>query len=233
MNMDSIRQAFLMPTEQKMFLVMVGAGLLCALIIVSVFLFTQPYITHNKLQALNKAINRIIPEADSRMTYRLNDTGHFERITDTVQSGQLVYATYDKQQQLLGIVIKAQGRGYQDTIELLYAYRPAKQIIAGLVILANRETPGLGAKISHDKDFLANFKQLDARLSSDQSSLLHSISVIKAGAIKQAWQIDAITGATISSKAIANIIQHSAAMLLPLINQNLQDFNYGSTTQDH
>ena len=222
-----------MPTERKMFLVMVGSGLLCALIIVSVFLYTQPFITHNKLQALEKAVNRIIPEADSRLTYRLNDKGHFERVTDTVQSGSLVYASYDKQQQLLGIVIKAQGRGYQDTIELLYAYLPEKQKITGLVILANRETPGLGAKISNDTDFLANFKQLDVRLNSDQLSLLHSISVIKSGSVKQAWQIDAITGATISSKAIAKIIQHSASIMLPLINQNLQDFKYGPTTQDH
>ncbi len=214
-------------TERNMFLVMVGTGMLCAFIIVSVFLYTQPFIAHNKLQALEKAITRIIPEADSRTSYRLDDAGRFERLTEAAQSAQLIYVTYDKKQQLQGVVIQAQGKGYQDTIELLYAYQPEKQIIAGLVILANRETPGLGAKISYDEEFLANFKQLDVRLSADKSSLLHGVNVIKSGLVKQAWQIDAITGATISSKAIAKIIQQSASVMLPIINQNLQDFNYG------
>ena len=214
-------------TEGKMFLVMVGTGMLCAFIIVSIYLYTQPYIAHNKLQALEKAITRILPEADSRTSYRLDDTGRFERLTEAAQSTQLIYVTYDKKQQLQGVVIQAQGKGYQDTIELLYAYQPEKQIIAGLVILANRETPGLGAKISYDEEFLANFKQLDVRLSADKSSLLHGVNVIKSGLVKQAWQIDAITGATISSKAIAKIIQQSASVMLPIINQNLQDFNYG------
>ncbi len=220
-------------TERNMFLVMVGTGMLCAFIIVSVFLYTQPFIAHNKLQALEKAITRILPEADSRTTYRLDDAGYFERLTEAAQSAQLIYVTYDKKQQMQGVVIQAQGKGYQDTIELLYAYQPEKQIIAGLVILANRETPGLGAKISYDAEFLANFKQLDVRLSADKSSLLHGVNVIKPGQVKQAWQIDAITGATISSKAIAKIIQQSASVMLPIINQNLQDFKHGSTIKDH
>ncbi|MEN8303596.1 MAG: FMN-binding protein, partial [Campylobacterota bacterium] len=187
-----------------------------------------PFIAQNKLEALEKAINRIIPDADSRMNYRLSETDQFEQLAEDSQSGQLVYTVYNKQKNLLGFVIKAQGRGYQDTIELIYAYQPGKQIITGLVILANRETPGLGAKIVDDPDFHGNFKQLDVQLNSDKSSLLHAVEVIKPGSVKQAWQIDAITGATISAKAVAKIIHKSASKMLPIINQNMQDFNHGS-----
>ncbi len=227
------RKALLMPVEQKMFMVMVGTGLLCALIIVSVFLYTQPFITKNKIQVLEKAFAQIIPQASSRLSFSLNEEGHFKPSINTLTSGQIVYAAFNNQQQLQGIVIEAQGRGYQDTIELLYAYNPEKQSISGLVILSNRETPGLGAKISYDADFLANFKQLDVSLNLDESALRHPVQVVKPGINKKEWQIDSITGATISSKAGAKIIQHSASRMLPLINQNLQDLNYASTIKDH
>jgi len=42
------------------------------------------------------------------------------------------------------------------------------------------------------------------------------------------WEIDGITGATISSKAIADILNRSAEHWVPQIESNLQDFEGGN-----
>ena len=212
---------------------MLGIGFLCALVIASIFVYTQPIIEQNKKEALEQAIFSILPDATYKISYGLNGQGHFEQRTVASSIGQVVHAAYDKDQQLIGIVIAAQGTGYQDTIELLYGYQPEKQKIVGLAILASRETPGLGSKIAIDTNFLANFKQLDVTVSADKSSLLHDISVVRPGKKEHAWQIDSITGATISSKAVGKIIQQSASVWIPLITQNLQDFDRDNTTQKH
>jgi len=233
MNTNISNPPSLLNINRRIFTVMLGIGFLCALVIASIFSYTQPIIEQNKTEALEQAIFSILPDAAYKNSYGLNDQGHFEQQTGPSSIGQVVHAAYDNDQQLIGIVIAAQGMGYQDTIELLYGYQPDKQKIVGLDILASRETPGLGNKIAIDKNFLANFKQLDVTVSADKSSLLHDINIVKPGKKEHAWQIDSITGATISSKAVGKIIQQSASAWIPLILQNLQDFDRDNTTQKH
>lgn len=221
--------------NRKIITVLPLIGLVCAVLIGFVFLITQPIIIQNKIHALEQAIFKILPHANYKITYEVNDLNRFEQQLKTPSSvptkmsetGQVVHAAYDNNQKLIGVVIAAQGMGYQDNIELLYAYQPDIQKIVGLAILASRETPGLGSKIITDPHFLENFKQLDASLNADNSSLLHDIAVVKPGKKQHAWQIDGITGATISSKAVGKIIQKSAADWIPLIKQNQQDFKLG------
>jgi len=103
---------------------------------------------------------------------------------------------------LAGWVTKASGQGYADKIELLMGFDPHAKHLTGLFILEQKETPGLGNKIIEKKwrdQFLK--KSTDARL-----------RVVKGGA-KTPNDIDAITGATISSKAVVAIINKSAAEL--------------------
>jgi len=64
-------------------------------------------------------------------------------------------------------------------------------------ILDSRETPGLGDKIYKDADFVANF---------DDLAVDPVIKAVKKGLKLAPNEIDAITGATISSKAVVRII---------------------------
>ena len=114
--------------------------------------------------------------------------------------------------------------GYQDTIGLLYGYSPEQNAIIGMRVLESRETPGLGDKIETDEEFLANFERLDVSLTPDGARVAHPIEVVKRGALEQPWQIDGITGATISSAAIADILGASTASWIPQIRGNLADF---------
>jgi electron transport complex protein RnfG len=89
-------------------------------------------------------------------------------------------------------------------------------------VLESKETPGLGDKIIKDEDFLANFAALDATLKSDGSALENPIEAVKAGQKEQPWQIDGITGATISSKAVGDILRSSTEYMLPILAKQLE-----------
>ena len=91
-------------------------------------------------------------------------------------------------------------------------------------MLESKETPGLGDKIEKDPDFTANFERLDVTLTEDLSTLVHPIEAGKHGRKTDPWQVDGITGATISSFAIGNILNQSASQWVPLIRRNLETF---------
>jgi Na+-translocating ferredoxin:NAD+ oxidoreductase subunit G len=206
-----------------MYRAMVGIGLVCAIIIVSVFQYTLPIIKQNKLELLEKALYQITPDARQFQRYQLQDDGKFIQVNEDIEDN-VVYAMYNADKFLLGTVITAKGMGYQDLIEMLYGYQPDQQIISGYQILSSRETPGLGTKIETDKTFQQNFVALDAKVNAGVNDLQNPIEVVKPGTKTQAWQIDTITGATISSKAVGKMVSNSAGQWIPKIHQRLKDF---------
>ena len=107
-------------------------------------------------------------------------------------------------------MIETSDRGYADIISAMYAYDPDKQDHHRIQVVDMRETPGLGDRIGSDRGFLDNFKDLNAKFDPDESSV-HPITVVKHGAKKNAWEIDAISGATISSRAVGRMLQKSVA----------------------
>ena len=80
-----------------------------------------------------------------------------------------------------------------------------------------RETPGIGDKIITDQSFLKNFEALDVRVNSELTALANAVKVVKHGTKQNAWEIDAIAGATVTSKAVGRGINESAQKLMPLL----------------
>lgn len=112
---------------------------------------------------------------------------------------------------LAGWVVKAGGQGYADKIELLIGLDAKRNTITGLFVLEQKETPGLGNKIIVDtwrNQFIG--KRTDLPL-----------TVIKT-ADRGAATIDAVTGATISSKAVIGIVNTTIADIQgPLAAENV------------
>jgi electron transport complex protein RnfG len=106
-------------------------------------------------------------------------------------------------------------------IKVIYGYAPERESIVGMKVLESKETPGLGDKIMKDPAFLANFEELDVRLTADGSGLAHPIVTVKKGRKVERWEIDGITGATISSKAIGRLLDASAQERVPEVTRNL------------
>lgn len=215
-------------TTWQMYRAFAGTGLACALLLALVFQLTAPVISDNKAQALNRAVLLVLENANSKQAFKLNQQGVFEAITQSQMADDVIYAGYNNEGQLVGIAIAAQGMGYQDTIELIYGYDLSKQSIIGMHILGSRETPGLGSKIGDDKAFLENFRQLRVSVING-FEIEQAVEVIKPAEPRKVWQINAISGATVSSKAVANIINQSTGHWLPAIMQQREIFERHET----
>jgi electron transport complex protein RnfG len=203
---------------------MVGIGLLCGLLISTVFVCTKPIIEEKQATALEKAIFRVLPGTSTTAPYALTDDGSFTPATEAHSAEAVVYAGFDSTGTLTGVAIPASGQGYADIIRILYGYDPAREAVVGMYVLESKETPGLGDKIEKDADFLANFEALDVSLSAGGDSLQHTVVSVKSGKKENPWEVDGITGATISSRAIGDILGESTARWVPLIYRYRNDF---------
>jgi electron transport complex protein RnfG len=209
----------------EMYRALVGVGVLCGLLIVSVFELTRPIIAANRAEALQRAVFTVIPGAASSETFVREDDGGFARLPEEAKAeGPRVYAGYDDAQALVGVALEARGMGYADTITVLYGYSFEKKAIVGLQVLQSKETPGLGDKIETDPDFRANFEALDVSLDPSGEGLANPIVAVKSGEKTDPWQIDGITGATISSVAIADMLRANTAVWVPELEARRADF---------
>jgi electron transport complex protein RnfG len=189
------------PGPIRLVLTLAVAGLISGAAIIGIYEATLPTITANKARELRSAVFKVLPGV-SRMqpfAYREND---LVTVDKPGKDEPVVYGGYDDDGKFIGYAIPGAGPGFQDTIGLLYGYVPDRRLIVGMEILESRETPGLGDKIYKDPDFVAGFEAL---------SVDPEIVAVKKGAKTSPNEIDAITGATISSKAVVRIINESHA----------------------
>ena len=208
----------------RMLRAMAGIGAVCGLLIVLVHVATGPVIERNRAAALQSAIFEVLPEARSTRPFRRTAAGGFEPAPPAAVAGDLVHAAYGDDGRLVGFAVQAAGIGYQDVIRLLYGYSFEREAIVGIRVLESRETPGLGDRIESDPEFLANFERLDVTLAEDDSALAHPIEPVKHGAKQQPWEVEGITGATVSSVAVARILRESASRWVPDLRRRLDEF---------
>ena len=201
---------------------MVGIGALCGLLIVLTYEGTLPRVERLRAEALQRAIFRVVPEITDTKAFTW-ENGEF--VAANEESNLVIYAGYDQLGTFQGLAIEASGQGYADIIRILYGYHPEKQAVVGFYVLESKETPGLGDKIEKDENFLANFILLDVTLTEDLQGLVNEVIPVKSGEKENPWEVDGITGATISSRAIANIINESMQVWAPRIYQNKDFFS--------
>jgi electron transport complex protein RnfG len=205
-----------------MYRAIVGIGAMCALLIVTVYQTTADRIRENQERFLAAAVSQILPAAQTTVAVVQTEDGRLEEAVET--PALPVFMGYNADGELVGAVVTAQGMGYQDNIRVLYAYSFELDAIVGFKVLDSKETPGLGDKIEKEPHFLANFEKLDATLTLDGDALLHPIVTVKQGQKLQPWQLDGITGATITSEAIGNILNDSANTWAPVLERNSHAF---------
>lgn len=199
----------------------------CGILIVSAYEGTREAVAVNKKIALERAVFKVIPGAVSVREFVAGSGGVQPAGVGAAEGAVRFYAAYDQAGELKAIAAEGAAKGYADSVRVLYAYDPAKQAITGLGVVSMRETPGIGDKIYTDAAFLENFAALDVKLAADMKSLANAIKVVKHGNKQNAWEIDAIAGATVTSKAVGKGINDSAGKLLPLLVQHLDQLQGG------
>ena len=211
----------------SMYRAIVGIGVLCALVIVAVYQATAERIRDNQARFLAAAVAQVLPQAQVTISVTMTDSGD---LAEADEPGALpVFLGHDGAGKLAGAVVTAEGMGYQDNIRLIYAYSFDARTITGFKILDSKETPGLGDRVEKEPHFLANFEALSARLTPDGDALLHRIVTVKQGEKTEPWQIDGITGATITSEAIGSIIDASANTWVPVLADGAGAFGIHAT----
>jgi len=199
-------------------------AMLSGLLVVLVFQYTKPIIAENQRIGIEKAVFKVVPGASRRVDIMLGESGVMTP-GENGGTGEKVYAAFDEEGGLKGVALASGAQGYQDVVKLLYGYDPECSCIRGIKILKMTETPGLGDKIAFDPAFLMNFEALDASLNETGDALAHPIVAVKAGKKQSAWEVDAISGATISSVAVAKALDRSMQRMAPLIQRYKQELS--------
>lgn len=195
------------PRSIKLVMILALAGLISGIGIVGIFELTLETITENKARELRAAVFKVLPGV-TQMQELTQENGRLVTVINAEgeESGEnSIYAGYDEDQNFIGYAIPGAGPGFQDTIKLLYGYNPDSKKVVGMEVLESRETPGLGDKIYKDLAFVGAFADLPIE---------PIIEVVKKGRKVSDNQVDAITGATISSRAVVKIINDTNSFWL-------------------
>ncbi|MEA1965000.1 MAG: FMN-binding protein [Candidatus Aerophobetes bacterium] len=166
----------------QMILVLCLVGAVSGGALVGIYKYSQPLIKANKKREIREAIFTVLPEVKN-----------YEVI---IKRGREIYKGFDASGNLTGYAFIGKGGGYQGEIEVMIGMDPQFTETKGIEILESVETPGLGAKIASDW-FKNQFKKLN---------ILPFIELIKGKRPEEPNQIQAITGATISSQTVVNIL---------------------------
>lgn len=193
-----------------MIAVLTAIGLLSGGFLAGVGILTQERIEWNKKQEIEAAILKVVPGTSQNTAFHEE-----EELT--------VYEAQDAQNSLIGYAILASGTGFQDKITLMFGTDPSLTRIRRLVILDQKETPGLGAKITSEEDFLRFWQNKDI----SQSLVLHKPAVASPDELAPI-EVNTITGATISSEKILKIVNLSVERLKTLLDKETN----GSVDQD-
>lgn len=216
MNEQASQQEPKLPSSGRLIATLAGISVLSGLLVVLAFQLTLPRIMQNKKEALERAVFKVLPGAVSKSNFQLNEAG-LTALTDEQMSEANLFAGYGEDGALVGLAMEASARGYQDIVKVLYGFVPSSDCIIGFTVLQSTETPGLGDKVDSDPGFLANFQCLEARVNEDGSAMRNEIITVKNGKKTQPWEIEGISGATVTSTAVGKALRESTNKMLPLL----------------
>ncbi len=190
---------------------------IAGVLIVVAFQSTKPRIEHNRAVALAAAIDEVLAAPPTVRSVFVYNGALVDSLPAGVDSTGLdkVYLGLDAAGKPRGFAITASGNGFSDVIDLIFGYEPATGKILGMKVISEKDTPGLGDKIEKDSAFVNGF-----------SGALGPIQGIKRTVTKtDPHQVDMITGATISSRAVINTINARLEKIGPL----LKGYRYGGS----
>ncbi|UCC81571.1 MAG: FMN-binding protein [Gemmatimonadota bacterium] len=194
-----------------------STGAIAGLLLVFVYQATQPAIQAYRAMVLRQAVQEVLKGPERWDTLYVVDGGLVQELpAETDPAGlEMVFLGYHEDGQPIGFAITGGEFGFQDIIDLIFGYDPGTKTVTGMKVLANKETPGLGDKIEKDSVFVAEFDGSETPL----------VGVKSGRATGAANEVDMITGATISSRAVIAIINHRLELLGPMIAAYLEEAN--------
>ncbi len=165
-------------------IIFVAAGLIMA----SVFAKTAPIVKIKKEQEETAARKKMMPDAES-----IVEAGKWEPYG---KHGK--YFEGKKGEEIIGYLVTTYGKGYSSYINILVSAGKDFKV-KGINILGHGETPGLGDEIEQDY-FKKRF----------EGKSLEQLEVVK---VEGTDKVQAISGATISSRAVTKGVREAIQLL--------------------
>lgn len=173
------------------------AGTLCAITFIAAALLgfvndlTEDRIAAAKEEKQQSAMKALLPKAES-----------FEEL----DGHEDIFVGFDADGQAAGFCLNTTASGYGGDIEMMVGVNDELKL-AGIEILSNSETPGLGANCTK-----AEFKDQFAGLEVP-------ITVVKGGGANGEDEVNAITGATITSRAVVKGVDDACVYLNQVLTE--------------
>ncbi|MFW6139093.1 MAG: RnfABCDGE type electron transport complex subunit G [Spirochaetota bacterium] len=166
----------------KMLLVLTFFACVSGLVLSGIYMFAHPLIQQNLQQELRRSIFQVVPGVED---YQKKQEG-----------GVTYYVCRDASGTTVGYAVPAEGNGYQGKIRVMIGLSPDLEKITGMRVLEQKETPGLGGRIS-EKSFQKQFEGMAAQ---------PRVGYVKNKRPEKPNNIQAITGATISSRSVVAVV---------------------------
>ncbi len=168
----------------KMVLVLMSIALVSGLLLSYTYEATKRDIIRNKEIEKEKAV-KIVIEGTERFTEKQIDAKNY------------LLSAYNKDGELIGYAMLTEGAGFQGPIKLMIGFDTSLSRITGIEVLENIETPGLGNRIT-EKWFKEQFR-----------GRLTPVGYVKGKKPEDPHDIQAISGATISSRSVVKIVNNA------------------------
>ncbi|SFS46157.1 RnfABCDGE type electron transport complex subunit G [Lutibacter maritimus] len=148
---------------------------------------TEQPIKDAKVAKKTNAIKLVLPDFDNNPVEDVVLIKS-ENINDSIE----VYPGFANNEFVGAAVIGSSEKGFSGLVKLMIGFKASGEI-QNIEVLEQKETPGLGTKMKDEK-FLAQFR--------DKNPSTYNLKVKKDGG-----EVDALTGATISSRAFGEATQ--------------------------
>lgn len=173
---------------------MAVSGTVCIAALATAYQVTRTRIAANEQATLRRAVLAAagiedLPASPAALAER------FAALARPLAVGYLVGADL--------VVMPQSGTGLWGPIQAMVGYDRSRQRLSGIAFLAHQETPGLGARIE-EPWFIRQFPGLPP-----------PITLATPGVPRQENQFDAITGATITSTAVRDLVNAAVAKIPP------------------
>ncbi|MBN2280871.1 MAG: FMN-binding protein [Candidatus Marinimicrobia bacterium] len=181
-----------MKKSTNLIIVLTTTAIISGLVLASLDNVTQPIIEAHASEVLKNAVTNVLPGIES-----------YDR---EIKEGVEFFLGKNLNGTIQNVAFQAVGNGFQSKLKILVGMDLEMKTILAIKVLEQMETPGLGTKIETDPSDKKNpgwfYKQFfGLNLAKEKISYLKNETPNK-----EKGQIMAITGATISSQAVVDII---------------------------
>ncbi|MCL2230622.1 MAG: RnfABCDGE type electron transport complex subunit G [Treponema sp.] len=164
-----------------------------------VYNFTKEPIERQKRKTQETVLKQVIPQASLYTEIETEKKGSMSAVFKALAGNEII-----------GYIVQLSPEGYSGKIDFLVGFSASQNYITGLRVMRHTETPGFGSKVLKEK-FYGQYNYLP----------LSPLKVVRNN--PGPGDIQAITSATITTKAITNAVNEAIEWYLEFISEDKEE----------